>query len=98
MVVPFATEGEADFIGRIVAQRLSETLGKPVIVENVGGAGGATGTSRVAKAAPDGYQFLLSGRGPFVGGQLRVTDFATVGLIAETPHLLVGRKDCPPAI
>src|SRR5713226_9900288 len=61
MVVPFAAGGPVDTIGRILASGLSETLGQQVIVENVGGAGGMTGASRVAKAAPDGYVFLLGG-------------------------------------
>jgi len=61
MVVPFAAGGPVDTIGRILASGLSETLGQHVIVENVGGAGGMTGASRVAKAAPDGYVFLLGG-------------------------------------
>src|SRR5258707_8534061 len=54
MVVPFAAGGPADTVGRILTQRLSEVLGQQVVVENVGGAGGMTGSDRVAKAAPDG--------------------------------------------
>jgi hypothetical protein len=59
MVYPFAAGTGGDILGRTFASRLSELLGQPVIFENVGGAGGMTGASRVAKAAPDGYQFLL---------------------------------------
>src|SRR5438477_10442350 len=59
MVVAFPAGGSDDILGRIVAARLSEILGQKVDVENVGGAGGMTGTSRVAKAAPDGYQIAL---------------------------------------
>src|SRR4051794_1563998 len=59
MVVPFAAGGPVDVGGRILAQRLTEVLGRQVVVENVGGAGGATGAQRVAKATPDGYTFLL---------------------------------------
>src|SRR5207244_644757 len=59
MVVPFAAGGPVDLVGRLFAQRLSEMLGQQVVVENVGGAGGASGAARIAKAAPDGYQFLL---------------------------------------
>src|SRR4051794_10271997 len=62
LVVPFAAGGGTDVLGRIVARRLSETLGQQVIVENVGGAGGMMGSARVAKAAPDGYQFVLGSR------------------------------------
>jgi tripartite-type tricarboxylate transporter receptor subunit TctC len=59
MLLPFAAGGAGDILGRIFASRLSELLGQPVIFENVGGAKGMTGASRVAKAASDGYQFLL---------------------------------------
>lgn len=101
MVVPFAAGGEADVLGRIVAQGLSEVLGKPVVVENVAGAGGTTGAARVAKATPDGYQFLFAGRGQFVLQSLSknplftLNDFTPVTLIAETPILLVARNDLP---
>src|SRR6516165_6155451 len=59
IVYPFAAGSSGDVLGRIFASRLSELLGQPVLFENVGGAGGMTGASRVAKAAPDGYQVLL---------------------------------------
>jgi tripartite-type tricarboxylate transporter receptor subunit TctC len=61
MVVPFAAGSASDTVARILGARLSEILGQQVIVENIGGAGGMTGVSRVAKAAPDGYQFVLGG-------------------------------------
>src|SRR5436853_7745446 len=59
MVIPFAAGGPTDVLGRIMGQRMSEILGQQVIVENVGGAGGMTGSKRVADAAPDGYAFVL---------------------------------------
>ncbi|MFY9602182.1 MAG: tripartite tricarboxylate transporter substrate-binding protein, partial [Pseudolabrys sp.] len=59
MVIPFAAGGPQDTIGRIVAQRMSELLGQPVVIENVGGAGGMTGSKRVADAKPDGYTMIL---------------------------------------
>src|SRR5438876_923819 len=59
MVVPLAAGSAADAIARILAPRLSELLGQQVIVENVGGAGGMIGVARVAKAPPDGYQFVF---------------------------------------
>ncbi len=65
MVVPFAAGGGTDVLGRIVARRLSETLGQQVVVENVGGAGGMMGSARVAKSPPDGYQFVLGSVGTF---------------------------------
>jgi tripartite-type tricarboxylate transporter receptor subunit TctC len=78
-------------------------LGQQVIVENVGGAGGMTGASRVAKAAPDGYQFGLGNVGTHAGNQTfyknplynAATDFAPVVLITEVPFVLVARKDLP---
>src|SRR6185295_18913428 len=63
MVVPFAAGGSPDILARILAPRLSELLGQQVIVENVGGAGGSTAATRLAKAAPDGYQFILGNSG-----------------------------------
>ena len=61
MVVPYAAGGPVDTVARIVAARMSEILGQQMVIENVGGAGGMTGSARVVKAAPDGYTVLLSG-------------------------------------
>jgi tripartite-type tricarboxylate transporter receptor subunit TctC len=63
MVVPLAAGSGIDVLARILAPRLSEILGQTIIVENVTGAGGTTGAARVARAAPDGLQFLLGGTG-----------------------------------
>jgi tripartite-type tricarboxylate transporter receptor subunit TctC len=103
LVVPFAAGGPVDVGGRILAQRLSEILGRQIVVENVGGAGGSTGASRVAKAAPDGYQVLLGNIATQAFSQSwhkkppydAVSDFAPVGLTVEQPRLLVVRKDLP---
>jgi tripartite-type tricarboxylate transporter receptor subunit TctC len=102
MVVPFAAGGTADPIGRVLAG-LSQILGQQVIVENVGGAGGMTGANRVAKAAPDGYQFVFGSTGTFAYSQTfyrhplynTVTDFAPVALVSQQPIVLVARKDLP---
>src|SRR5262249_211022 len=59
MVVPYAAGGAVDTVGRIMAHGLSRALGQQVVIENIGGAGGMTGSGRAAKAAPDGYTFLL---------------------------------------
>src|SRR5476651_1744637 len=59
MVIPFAAGGAVDIMGRILAARLGELLGQRVVIENVGGAGGMSGAYRVAKATPDGYEFVL---------------------------------------
>src|SRR5580658_4383438 len=69
LVVPFAAGGSSDAVGRIVADGLGRQLNQTVIVENVTGAGGMTGSARVAKAAPDGYQFVIGNVGPFAQGQ-----------------------------
>jgi tripartite-type tricarboxylate transporter receptor subunit TctC len=103
MVVPFAAGGVGDVLGRILAARLTELLGQQVIVENVGGAGGMAGSSRVANAAPDGYAFVLGSSGTHAQNQLLYkkplyraeTDFAPVALIVEQPVLLLTRKDLP---
>ena len=102
MVAPFAAGGSTDAIARIVADGLSHQLGQPVIVENVGGAGGMTGANRVAKAAPDGYQFVLGNVGTHAQNQTLykplynvMTDFAPGGLITDQALVLVARKDFP---
>src|SRR4051812_35914616 len=59
-VVPFPAGGATDIIGRVLAERMQEQMGQTVIVDNRGGAGGLTGTRSVAKAPPDGYQFLAA--------------------------------------
>jgi tripartite-type tricarboxylate transporter receptor subunit TctC len=103
MVVPFAAGGPADTVGRILALHLSDFLNQQVIVENVGGAGGMTGAASVAKAAPDGYQFVLGNLGTHAANQTlykrplynAATDFTPVVLLAETPLVLLARKDLP---
>src|SRR5262245_37568647 len=69
LVVPFAAGGPMDTVGRILAQRMGDLLRQQVVVENVGGAGGMTGSARVAKTAPDGYQFLLGNLGTHAASQ-----------------------------
>jgi len=102
LVVPFAAGGGTDVLGRILGRRLSEILGQQVIIENVGGAGGMVGSARVAKAPPDGYQFVLGSRADAINQTLYknplynfATDLAPVVLIADQPTLLVARNDLP---
>jgi len=103
MVIPFAAGGALDILGRILGPGLSDGLGRPIVIENIGGAGGMTGASRVAKAAPDGYQFVLGGASTHAVNQTlyknplynAATDFAPVALIIEQPLLLIVRKDFP---
>jgi tripartite-type tricarboxylate transporter receptor subunit TctC len=105
MVVPFAAGGPTDVLGRVMAQRIGEILGQQVIVENVGGAGGMTGSARVAQSTPDGYTFGLGTVGTHAQGQTlykkplynAATDFAPVALIARVPIVLITRKDLPVA-
>jgi tripartite-type tricarboxylate transporter receptor subunit TctC len=103
MIIPFAAGGPTDVLGRVVGQRMSELLGQQVVVENVGGAGGMTGSKRVADAAPDGYSFVVGTVGTHAQSQSiykkplynAATDFTPVALIAEVPIVLITRKDLP---
>ncbi len=103
MIIPFAAGGPTDVLGRVVAQRMSEILGQQVVVENVGGAGGQTGSKRVADAKPDGYTIVLGTVGTHAQGQTlykkplynSLTDFAPIALLADVPIALVARKDFP---
>ena len=105
MVVPFAAGSGVDVLARLLAPRLSELLGQRVIVENVGAAGGMIGASRVARAAPDGNEFVLGNIGTHAYNQAlyqkplynAVADFAPVVLIAEQPIVLIARQDLPAA-
>src|SRR5262245_10750524 len=103
MVVPFAAGGPMDTVGRVLQSGLSEALQHQVIVENIGGAGGMTGSARVAKAAPDGYQFVLGNVGTHAVSQTlsrnplynSTTDFTPVVLIADLSIVLIARKELP---
>ena len=102
MIIPFAAGGPTDVLGRVMAQRMSEILGQQIVVENVGGAGGMTGSKRVADAAPDGYSFVLGTVGTHAQSQTmykkplyHATDFTPVALIAEVPIVLITRRDLP---
>jgi tripartite-type tricarboxylate transporter receptor subunit TctC len=103
MVVPFAPGGVYDTLGRVYAAALSPTLGQQVVVENVPGAGGMTGATRVARGDPDGYQLLFGGESPNAQVQLMhlkppydaARDFAPVALVAEQPLILAVRSGIP---
>jgi tripartite-type tricarboxylate transporter receptor subunit TctC len=103
MVVPFAAGGPIDVLGRILQPALGEALGQPVVIENVSGGGGMTGSNRVKQAAPDGYQIVLGSIGTHTLSPLLAkhplydpaTDFAPVILAAEIPLVLLVRKDLP---
>ena len=102
-IVPFAPGGGGDVVGRIIGQRLSEQLGKPLIIDNRGGAGGTLGCELAAKAAPDGYTLLLGNVGPIAVGPALypklpydpVRDFAPVTMIASFANILVANTGLP---
>src|SRR6266496_5834137 len=103
MIVPYAAGGPVDTLGRILAARLSEILGQQVVVENVPGAGGMTGATRAAKAAPDGYTVLLSGSAVLAINQTlykkplynAVTDFEHVALFSDSTRVVIARPNFP---
>src|SRR5262245_56725514 len=96
LVVPYPAGGDNDLIARLVAARMSEALGQPIVIENRGGAGGTIATRQVAKAAPDGYTLLVATSSlavnpslyPDVGYDPR-GDFAPVGLMAMSANVLL---------
>jgi putative tricarboxylic transport membrane protein len=103
LVVPFSPGGGVDASARVQAQRMSELLGQPIVVENLGAAAGMAGGQRVANAAPDGYTFLIGNTGTHAYNQSlykkplynAASDFQPVGLMTESPRILIARKDLP---
>ena len=103
LVVPFGVGSGADLMARVLAVPMSETLGQTVVIENVPGAGGMTGVSRVASGPADGYQIAFGGVDTLAINQTlykkplynAATDFAPVGLVTEQPMVLIARKDFP---
>jgi tripartite-type tricarboxylate transporter receptor subunit TctC len=104
LIVPFAAGGPTDVIARIVGEHMSRTLGQPIIIENVVGAGGTTASTRAARATPDGYTIEMGHMGTHAASVALYpnlaykpdTDFAPIGLVAGTPVLILGKKDFPP--
>jgi tripartite-type tricarboxylate transporter receptor subunit TctC len=103
MVVPFTAGGPVDVAARLIAPRVSESLGQQIVVENMGGAGGMTGSNRVAKASPDGYLLVLGNGGTHAYNQSLYkkplynseSDFAPVGVVVENTKVLIVRNDFP---
>jgi tripartite-type tricarboxylate transporter receptor subunit TctC len=105
MVVPFPPGGTTDTIARIVAQRMTESMGQPVVVENRSGAGGSIGADVVAKAAPDGYTILMhnvtfplssaalvqANRSPYNVD----ADFAGISIVANVPMYITAHPSVP---
>lgn len=102
VIIPWPPGQATDLIGRIMAQRLSEVLGQPVVAENRAGAGGMIGTDFVAKAAADGYTLLAASSGPYTINPLvqrtpyeTERDFAPIALIGVSPYVLVANPAFP---
>jgi tripartite-type tricarboxylate transporter receptor subunit TctC len=104
IIVPFAAGGTTDVIARILGEHMSRTLGQQLIVENVVGAGGTTGSTRAMRANPDGYTIELGNMGTHAASVALYPslaynpqlDFAPIGMAAGLPVLLVAKKDFPP--
>src|SRR3954463_10666315 len=98
LIVPFPPGGSTDTAARIMAERMRPILGQPIVIENVGGAGGSIGVGRVARSAPDGYTIDIGQWDTHVGSIIYrlnydlQTDFEPVGLISVNPQLLVAKK------
>ena len=105
IVVPYPAGGGVDIAGRAIAQQLAANFGVSVIVDNRPGAGGTIGTDHVAKAAPDGYTLLVSGRGPLAAAPLTnpnlpyvtARDIAAVSNLVTAPYLLSAHPSVPAA-
>ncbi|HLH92232.1 MAG TPA: tripartite tricarboxylate transporter substrate binding protein [Xanthobacteraceae bacterium] len=103
LVVPFGPGSGTDLVARQIAAPLGERLGQPVIIQNMGGAGGLIGVSRVAKANPDGYEMVVGSLDTFAQSpSLRkqppydsIKDFEPAGLAVVQPLILIARKDLP---
>src|SRR5262249_8648603 len=103
LIVPFAAGGGIDVSARIQAQRMGELLGQSIVIENVGAAAGMAGGGRGAKAATHGYTLLIRTSATHTCNQSlykkplynAATDFQPVGLVSESPRILIARKDLP---
>jgi tripartite-type tricarboxylate transporter receptor subunit TctC len=102
LIVPFPAGGSTDAVGRVVAERMRASLGQPIVIENVGGAGGSIGVGRVARAAPDGYTLDVGQWDTHVANGATfplaydlMKDFEPVALISSNPFLVLARKTMP---
>lgn len=102
LIIPFAAGGPTDTVGRALAQSMGTDLKQPLVAVNVGGAGGTTGSARVAQANPDGYTLLLMHIGMSTAPSLYkkmsfdpLKDFEYIGLVVDVPMTLLGKKDLP---
>jgi tripartite-type tricarboxylate transporter receptor subunit TctC len=102
LILPFPAGGAVDIVARLVAQKLSDDLGKPVVIENKAGAGGIIATDAVAKAPPDGYTLLLTTPNHTINAALQPSlpydtekDLAPISVVAEVPEVLVSHPAAP---
>jgi len=103
LIVPFAAGGSTDTVARVIGEHMAKTLGKPVIIENVPGAGGTTAIHRAKDAAADGYTIMMGHMGTHGAAPAQYSglkydpakDFTPVGLMAELPIVIVTKKDFP---
>ena len=101
LIVPFPPGGSTDVAARIMAEHMRARLGQPVVIENVGGAGGSIAVGRLARAAPDGYTIDIGQWDTHVGSIIYPLtydlqkDFEPIGLISNNPQLMVAKKDLP---
>ena len=101
LIVPFPPGGSTDVVARIMAEQMRPLLGQPVIIENVGGAGGSIAVGRLARAAPDGYTIDIGQWDTHVGSIIYSLnydlqkDFEPIGLLSINPQLMVGKKALP---
>jgi tripartite-type tricarboxylate transporter receptor subunit TctC len=102
IVIPYAPGGSTDVLGRMLAHSMSNFLKQPIVVENVGGAGGTLGAARVARANADGYTLLFHNTGHAAASALYKnltydpqTSFEPIGSVADVPMILVARKNFP---
>ena len=102
IVAPFPAGGPIDVVARLLAERMREQLGQPVVVDNVTGASGSIGVGKVARAPGDGYTLVVGNWATFVvNGAIYplqydlIKDFEPIGLITTQPYLIVGRKTLP---
>jgi tripartite-type tricarboxylate transporter receptor subunit TctC len=101
LIVPFPPGGSTDSAARIMAERMRETLGQPIVIENVGGAGGSIGVGRLARSVPDGYTFDIGQWDTHVGSIIYKLDydlekdFEPIALVSNNPQLMVAKKDLP---
>src|SRR4051794_32807726 len=102
LIVPAAAGGPTDAVSRLIAESMGRTLGQTVVVENIGGAGGTIGMTRVAKAAPDGYLIAVwhvaHATAPALYDNLKydvVNDFDHIGRITDVPMTVVSKAALP---